>query len=324
MRPSDLVRDFGQPVAYYPGLVKHFGSVNAAVLFCQFFYWTGKEVSELGIYKTTEEIEQETGLSYEEQLTARKKLKRRGVLKETNKRLEHRIYYRIDTDVLDMLLSQVPEKSPNGESPFRETGKAQPANTGKPTPPAGQSRVGGGGDPHFVHTENTTENTSEITIPVADKSAPAPGRVLTGEVLPKSKQAAPKEDQETAFQLKCRETWHAYGTAYQSRYGAAPVRNAQVNSQVKQLVQRLGSEAGAVAAFFVLNVNEAFVVRKMHPIGLLVSGAEAYRTQWATGNAMTGTRARQLDQSAANFGAADEAKAMLREKRARERGDNAE
>ena len=39
MKPSDLVRDFGNPVAYYPGLVKHLGSVNAVVLFCQLFYW---------------------------------------------------------------------------------------------------------------------------------------------------------------------------------------------------------------------------------------------------------------------------------------------
>ncbi|HGM4958892.1 TPA: hypothetical protein ACKPZ6_002432 [Serratia liquefaciens] len=163
MKPSDLVREFGNPVAYYPGLVKHLGSVNAVVLFCQFFYWTGKETSELGIYKTTEEIEVETGLTYEEQLNARKKLKRKGVLIETNKRLEHKIYYRIDTEKLDAILTQAIDISPNGQSPSRETGKTHFANTENPDSPTRESLVGGGGKAHFDPTENTTKNTTEIT-----------------------------------------------------------------------------------------------------------------------------------------------------------------
>ncbi|MEL5710155.1 hypothetical protein [Serratia bockelmannii] len=163
MKPSDLVREFGNPVAYYPGLVKHLGTVNAVVLFCQFFYWTGKETSELGIYKTTEEIEVETGLTYEEQLNARKKLKRKGVLIETNKRLEHKIYYRIDTDKLDAILTQAIDISPNGQNPSRETGKAHFANTGNPDSPTRESLVGGDGKAHFDPTENTTKNTTEIT-----------------------------------------------------------------------------------------------------------------------------------------------------------------
>jgi len=181
-----------------------------------------------------------------------------------------------------------------------------------------------------VHSELQTSNLNQEvkpvikTIPAADKSASVAGGGLVGEVLPKSKHMDGKPEQETAFQLKCKETWHSYKTAYEQRYQTAPVRNARVNGQVKTLVNRLGQEAAPVAAFYVMNVNEAFVTRKMHDLGALVSGAEAYRTQWATGNAMTNTRARQLDQSQANFNAAGEAKAMLREKRARERGENAE
>lgn len=322
MRPSDLVRDFGNPVAYYPGLVKHLGSVNAVILFCQFFYWTGKETSELGIFKTTEEIEHETGLTYEEQLTARKKLKRKGVLHETNKRLEHRIYYRIDTEQLDALLSQGVENAPLGQSPFGEKGKANPANTAKPNPPTGDSLTRGQGVPGFVHTENTTKNTTEITVPVADKSAPVAGGVLVGEVLPKGKQPEEKPQQETEFQQKCRAAWKGYGESYMQRYGTAPIRNAKVNSQVKQLVQRLGAESADVATWFVLNVNESFIVRKVHDLGLLVANAESYRTQWAMGRAMTNTRANQIDQTASNYSAADEAKALLRARR--ERANNAD
>lgn len=171
MTPSELIYQFGRPIAYYPGLVPYLGSVNAVILFCQFFYWTGKETSEFGIFKTTEEIESETGLTYEEQLTARKKLKQAGVLKETNKRLEHRIYYQIDTDRLDGMLSQPIDKSPNGENPFREAGKAQLAKEEKPKPPARDSLTGGQGIPHFDHTEITTEITTEKRTRKAAKSS---------------------------------------------------------------------------------------------------------------------------------------------------------
>ncbi|MGE4670441.1 hypothetical protein [Yersinia enterocolitica] len=171
MTPSELIYQFGRPIAYYPGLVPYLGSVNAVILFCQFFYWTGKETSEFGIFKTTEEIESETGLTYEEQLTARKKLRQAGILKETNKRLEHRIYYQIDTDRLDGMLSQPIDKSPNGENPFRETGKPQLANEEKPKPPARDSLTGGQGIPHFDHTEITTEITTEKRTRKAAKSS---------------------------------------------------------------------------------------------------------------------------------------------------------
>lgn len=118
---------------------------------------------------------------------------------------------------------------------------------------------------------------------------------------------------ETALQAACRETWRAYVEAYTTRYGTAPVRNAQVNAKVKQFVQLIGfDESPAVARFYVERVNEAFVTRQMHDVGLLVKGASAYRTQWATNTTMTGTRARQMDQSQANYDAADEAVQILR------------
>ena len=122
---------------------------------------------------------------------------------------------------------------------------------------------------------------------------------------------------ETELQAACRATWGAYSAAYNNRYGALPVRNAKVNAAVKGVVQRLGAdEAPAVASFFVGNVNDAFVVRACHDIGLLLKSAEAYRTQWATGSAVTQTRARQADQSAANYDAASEALALVRARRA--------
>lgn len=142
MRPSDHLFDFGRPVAYYPGLVKHLGSVNAVLLFCQFFYWSDKTENDIGVYKSVEDIEKETGLSYREQATARKQLITKGVLIETHKRLEHRIYYRIDRDRLDALLSMADCEtcnSPNADSAVRGVRETQ-----------------------FDPTEITTETTSEI------------------------------------------------------------------------------------------------------------------------------------------------------------------
>ena len=141
MTPSSLMLDFGRPIAFYPGLVKHFGSVNAALFFCQIFYWQDKTNNPNGVYKESAELEQETGMTYREQQTARKKLRDCGVLIETNKRLEHRIYYKIDVDRLNDLIES--------------------ANQQTSSPRNDKSAVRGGTNEHFVLTEITTEITTE-------------------------------------------------------------------------------------------------------------------------------------------------------------------
>lgn len=163
MNPSDIIRGFGRPVAYYPELAKHLGGVSSTVLFCQMTYWMDKLTSDLGVHKTSDEIEGETGLSYEEQRTARKKLRNLGVLIETNKRLEHRIYFKVDFHRLDEILTQVFEKSPNGESPFGETGKVHLGKREIPCSGTGKCPSRDEGKAHFDPTEITTETTTEIT-----------------------------------------------------------------------------------------------------------------------------------------------------------------
>ncbi|MCF3007665.1 hypothetical protein [Neisseria gonorrhoeae] len=106
MKPSESLRAAGRPIAYYPKLAKPLGGVNAAILFGHFFYWNDKTQYESGIYRTAEEIEIETGLSVQEQRTARAKLRERSVLIETEKRIEHRIYYKLNLDAFDDLMLQ--------------------------------------------------------------------------------------------------------------------------------------------------------------------------------------------------------------------------
>jgi len=121
---------------------------------------------------------------------------------------------------------------------------------------------------------------------------------------------------ESDLQAACRATWAAYASAYRDRHGVAPVRNAKVNSNVRQIVQRLGhGEAPLVAAWF-LTVNERYVVQNMHDLGALLAKCEAYRTQWATGRQVTEEAARQTDKTQTNLGAADAAKALLAQRRA--------
>ena len=92
------MRVMGKPIAYYPKLAKPLGGVSSAILFSQLFYWQDKATSNLGVYKTRDELEDETGLSHNEQRTAVKKLCEKGVLIVTEKRLEHKTFYKIDNE----------------------------------------------------------------------------------------------------------------------------------------------------------------------------------------------------------------------------------
>ena len=114
------------------------------------------------------------------------------------------------------------------------------------------------------------------------------------------------------------DTWAAYSTAYEARYGVEPVRNATVNGQLAQLVSRLGAdESPMVAAWYVGHQNQ-FYVGAGHSVGVLLRDAEKLRTQWATNRATTQTQALQADKTAANFNAFAP---MLAEAKAKERGE---
>lgn len=145
---------------------------------------------------------------------------------------------------------------------------------------------------------------------LAPQNCAADGGVSAPEVLPKQKQLTPERITQVA--------WERFTAAFQERYGVPPVRNKLNNSLMKQLVDRLGKEAPAVACFYVRNVNDQYIVKNTHALGLLIKGAESYHTQWATGRAVTSGSARQQDSTATNANTADEAKALLRAKRERE------
>ncbi|QSX09926.1 DNA replication protein [Glaesserella parasuis] len=172
---SQKLRQLGQPIAYYPQLAKPLGGVTAAILFGQLFFWQDKTSNPLGVYKTQAELEQETGLSRREQETARKKLVELGILVETHKRLEHRIYFKLDLVKFDALMDDIREEakpplpnatnehSPMAESDIREEAKPPLPNATNEHSPMAESDIREEAKPPFVNTENTSENTNNNT-----------------------------------------------------------------------------------------------------------------------------------------------------------------
>ncbi|MDR5800610.1 hypothetical protein [Caballeronia sp. LZ001] len=172
----DALNDIGRPVAYYPRLAGLVGGVKAALLLCQLRYWQSRVTDGRGVHKRSDELHAETGLSYSEQRAARHALKKAGVLIETEKRLEHRIYFRIDEEALGRLIengdaNQIEEPSDcenpnprNEESAFREMNNLQFANCSNHRPRNDQSVARGHADDHSVNGVKTTaEITSETT-----------------------------------------------------------------------------------------------------------------------------------------------------------------
>lgn len=128
--------------------------------------------------------------------------------------------------------------------------------------------------------EVTNELKKEVTI------------ILPSTKVPAAKKSKPLSEEETALQELCRNIWSAYKAAFFAKYQTEPVRNATVSSQVKNFAKRLGQEGIFVASWF-LGHKQAFYVRGSHSFGLLLKDAESLRTQWATGNAITGRQANE-------------------------------
>jgi len=105
MKLSESLKQLGKVVVYYPALARFFGSVNAAIFFAQLWYW--QERSDHGyVWKTAAEIEEETGLSYREQHTARQVLCGLQVMVENHDRLRHEMHFTLDLDRLDALWNE--------------------------------------------------------------------------------------------------------------------------------------------------------------------------------------------------------------------------
>jgi len=107
MKLSDFLSDVGRSVAFYPSLVKALGDRNEAIFICQMAYWRGKGENKEGwIYKTSEEIEDETSLTYKEQTNVREGLKKKKLLQEKYARTEHKMYFKVEWNEINSIWEQ--------------------------------------------------------------------------------------------------------------------------------------------------------------------------------------------------------------------------
>ena len=89
--------------------------------------------------------------------------------------------------------------------------------------------------------------------------------------------------------------WTAYTVAFQRRYGVAPVRNAKVNAQLKQLAQRLPAEhAVATVTHYVTSQNGRYIAAR-HAVGPLLMDCEGLCMEAQTGRQATAHAAREAD-----------------------------
>lgn len=115
-----------RPVAFHPALARLFGGVNEALLWQQINYWSDKGRREDGwIYKTKEELEEETTLTRDQQDRARKNLEKLGVLETKLMKADGAptLHYKVDHEQVIALLS---DKSDKRETSDPISGK--PAN----------------------------------------------------------------------------------------------------------------------------------------------------------------------------------------------------
>ena len=145
------LKKIGQAVAYYPNLTKKLGNVNASILLSQFIYWHDKTEHPLGVYKTQSEIQAETGLSRKEQETGRKVLRELGLITETYKRTEHKLYFLFHPDVFDEWF----ENEAMSESDIRECKKVALPMPESDIPPMSESDI------RYIH--KSTNDYHEIT-----------------------------------------------------------------------------------------------------------------------------------------------------------------
>ena len=131
---------FDRPIAYHPLLARITGSVNAGVLLSQFLYWTPRTTDPDGwFWKTGDEITDETALTRKEQESARKLLKRSGLVTEVRRGVPARLFYRVDMTRLTCALGEI-KSSPNGETGCDQRGNQDPPRGATKYRRAGESR----------------------------------------------------------------------------------------------------------------------------------------------------------------------------------------
>jgi hypothetical protein len=154
--PLDSFLD--RPIAFQRGYVTITGSITAALMLSQAYYWSGRTGDPDGwFYKTQEEWTKETGMTRLEQESARKILRELGLVEENYERLTHRMWYRLDKSKLRSLCLRM------SETDIGECGK-----------PA----VGNAGNRHSCNSAETSTETTKGLLVLEKDSTKKPATIL--------------------------------------------------------------------------------------------------------------------------------------------------
>lgn len=96
-----------RPIAFQPVIAKAFGSVKLGILWSQLYYWRDKTTNPEGwIYKTRQDIFEETALSRKEQENARKLGRDLGVIEEKLAGRPATVHFRVNMPASFKLISE--------------------------------------------------------------------------------------------------------------------------------------------------------------------------------------------------------------------------
>lgn len=91
--------------------------------------------------------------------------------------------------------------------------------------------------------------------------------------------------------------WEAYSEAFTTRYGFTPLRGAAENGMLARLLKTIPREDAPEVARFYVRHNDMFYIKKQHEIKWLLQNAVNLHTQWKTGQSITSSQARKVDET---------------------------
>lgn len=156
----DSLRRLGRVVSFHVGLAKIVG-IEEAIMLGQLVYWTPRAKNEQGwVYKSAEDLEEETSLTYRQQRRVRTELCTRGLLQERYAREEHRLYLRVIPEAVNQL--EAPD-----ETSYAQVTKGQeaPDETSVGTLPNVVS---------YKETDITQDSTAETVPPLTNSKGQTP------------------------------------------------------------------------------------------------------------------------------------------------------
>lgn len=167
MSITNSISGLGRPVAFYPTISRAFQSNDTALIVCQFLYWRSR-VGSRWIFKTQEDIEQETCVPAHTQRRIFKRLSSMGFVEIKKKGVPAKNHYfwnweAVDKFVSDYILSLQQSVSTSGDNLLG----LEVTNSKHKT----KQNV-------TTITETTTENTTETTTDITYSDESLSARVV--------------------------------------------------------------------------------------------------------------------------------------------------